>query len=156
MYTTLILATFIGLISAFCASHRGRNVFIWFIIGVLFGIIGLLFLFILPDLKKKPKKIIEVQLNDGNEREVEAIAKKEIQAAALPLTDWYYMNEENEQQGALTLKEIKAQWKKGEIKKSTYVWYEEMEDWQKIYELPDLIKHLELDELPASLGDAGN
>ena len=44
----VILCIFLAIITAVVASHKNRNSFGWFLLGLLFGIFGLLAIAVLP------------------------------------------------------------------------------------------------------------
>jgi len=119
----LLIAAIVGFLSAHIATRRGRNPFLWFGIGFLFGVLGILALFLVSFAKKKPAP--------------PAAAKPEPQ----PFIDgpidrfWYYLDAAHSQQGPMSYQAITEAWKKGIIAASTLVWHEEMADWKELQEL---------------------
>lgn len=130
MYATVVLAFLIGLASAYLAFLRGRNPYIWFAIGLMFGMIGLLFLFILPSHSEKLKISLNKEIGSVD------IEKEDIYQEI----EWYYLDKKHEQQETLSFLELKESWDKGKINRETYVWSDGMEEWQKICEIPKLEK----------------
>ena len=49
----LILWMIMGIATAYLANQRGRDPYIWFALGVVFGILAMLLLFILPPVKSE-------------------------------------------------------------------------------------------------------
>jgi hypothetical protein len=144
MYTTFFLAIVIGLITGYLASYRGRNPYVWFFVGVFFGMIGLLFLFLLPavnddeiksDEEIKSGELGEAVLNNTEE-------KLGLEQEELLKSQWYYLDSEHKQSSALSFDDLKNFWVKGIVKDVTYVWREGMEDWKKIHELSSLMESL--------------
>lgn len=145
IYTTLFLAFIIGVITAYIANQRGRNLFFWFVMGVLFGVIGLLFLLILPDRNEMRKKMLkemeleeaELELKDGKE------GKREEEKIDYKKDGWYYIDQAREQKGAISFKELQRLWSEGKVIEDNYVWIDGMENWLKIEEIPELREVLE-------------
>jgi hypothetical protein len=116
----LCIAAIVGIISATIAGRRGRNPYFWFAIGFLFGILGLLAIFIAP----APKK-----------------SEPPAQAEPLPYIDgpidrfWYYLDEARRQQGPMSHNALTQAWKKGQIPPTTLVWHEDLPNWKELQEL---------------------
>jgi hypothetical protein len=118
----LLIASVVGFLSAYMASRRGRNVYLWFGIGFLFGILGMLAIFIMPNMRKKPEPrpaAIEPQpYIDG------------------PIDRfWYYLDHLRQQQGPMSHNALTQAWKRGEIVASTLVWHEDLPNWKELQEL---------------------
>lgn len=121
----LLIATIVGFLSAHIANRRGRNSYLWFGIGFLFGILGILAIFLIPSAKKK---------------QVPALPCAEPQPYIDGPIDrfWYYLDTANRQQGPMSHNALTKAWKNGEIASSTLVWHEELAGWK---ELQGLIKN---------------
>jgi hypothetical protein len=120
----LLIATIVGFLSAHLAARRGRNSFLWFGIGFLFGILGILAIFLIPSAKKKQnseaktlKAIPQLYIDGPNDR------------------FWYYLDSTQQQQGPMSHNALTQAWKKGEIASTTLVWHEELPDWKELQEL---------------------
>lgn len=116
----------IGAVSAFLAKKRGKNPFLWFFLGMLFGIFGLIFLFFSQPTKahrapaeglKSDPNTIDITPN------VSADAKK---------TFWYYLGAENAQKGPMSFEGILREFREGLISRDTLVWNETLENWQPL------------------------
>ena len=109
-----------GAISAYYAKARGRNPWAWFFIGLLLGVFGITLLFILPRAKKKLVEAAEVP--------PPAVAQPVPSPHANKL--WYYLDEQNNQFGPMSWNALQEAKKDGKISSNTYVWNEELPDWQ--------------------------
>ncbi|MBF8263482.1 MAG: hypothetical protein HW387_1147 [Parachlamydiales bacterium] len=116
----LCIAAIVGTITAIIASKRGHNPYFWFAIGFLFGILGLIAIFIAPLPKKKPPPAppAPVSYIDG------------------PIDRfWYYLDEARLQKGPMSHNALTQAWKKGEIPVTTLVWHEDLPNWKELQEL---------------------
>jgi len=136
MILTIFFWLLIGVSTAYFAQQRGRNPYIWFAIGIFFGLLGLLFVFLLP----------VVNANEESDSNVD----KESFAPLLPqknheflINDWFYLDSQNKQQGPISFNALKKMLEEEEIKRSTFVWSEGMPDWKKIEEFGELKDFLE-------------
>ncbi len=122
-----------GYISSYFAKQRGRDPIAWFVIGMILGLIGLLILFLLPPIGK-----------ESEEKEAERIIQPipKIEEEPLP-SEWFYLDGGRNQQGPVSVDDLKNLWGSQKLEGSTYVWTETMENWQKIIEIPPLAKTLE-------------
>jgi len=110
-----------GTITAYFAQKRGRDLFSWFIIGMLLGILGLIILFLIADRSKvEPEK-------DVPEPILPHVVSK----------DWFYLDDNRQQHDPVSTEELKSLRERGEISSDTYVWSEGMEDWKKLQEIPE-------------------
>ena len=114
-------ATLFGLASAYLAHRRGKNPYLWFIIGFALGGIGIFaFLFFNPK-KKRPtsneKQSIPVLTIDGPKNKF-----------------WYYLDLAHQQKGPMSYVALTKALREGKIGPSTYVWHEEMGDWKELKE----------------------
>lgn len=145
IYTSsIIIGLIAGAISAYFASKRGRSPIAWFIIGFLFGLIGLIVLFIMP------KRIVEEEIVEETEtpqQQVEATTTEE----SLPeeekvdgldgnmlYQEWYYLNEKHEQQGPVSFEDLTELLQNGTFSEMTYVWTEGWTDWHRVKEYIEL------------------
>lgn len=122
--TLVILGLVMGSLGAYFAFKRGKNPYLWFAIGALLGLIGILFLFFSPVEKKK-----------GEEK-----------ASTPPphpftLREWYYLTPTQESKGPLKYETLLELWKKGELSAENYVWQEEWSEWKQFSEV---LKSLQL------------
>jgi hypothetical protein len=118
----LVASIFAGCISAYFAYKQNKNVYLWFVLGFLLGVFGVMFLFFISKQKKKvsqkPEKVQPTPSIEGPKDKF-----------------WYYLDSIHNQKGPISLDALTTQWKAGEIKDSTYVWNEEMSDWTPLNHL---------------------
>lgn len=124
----IIAATLLGAITAVFAHRRQRNPYKWFFIGFLFGMIGLLALFLFPPKRRKP--VVHL-----------ASEKEEQSPSSLPVIQgpsdkfWYYLDQARQQQGPMSHHALTSAFLQGKISLSTYVWNEDMADWKELQEV---------------------
>lgn len=123
--TILLFCIVIGVSCSRHARTRGRNPQLWFWIGFIFGILGLIALFLLPSLAIQ-KKRSSVKLRPLPEIPSLLKAKDPTHAQKL----WYYLDQEQNQLGPMSLNALTQAWETKKIDKSTYIWNELMDNWQ--------------------------
>lgn len=109
-----------GAVSAYVANRRGKNPYLWFFLGMFFGIFGVLFLFFAP----RPKAKKEAQ-NDPNTIDVTPIFSSEHQDKL-----WYYIDERNTRHGPMSFQALSKAWGEGKILPTTNVWNEGLSGWR--------------------------
>ncbi len=119
----LVSSLALGSISAYLANRRGRNPYSWFTIGFVFGLLGVLALFILP---LPRKKILQP-----------AAAKPTPQPYIDGPSDrfWYYLDENRSSQGPISHNALTQAWQSGSIRSNTFVWHEDLSTWKPLQEL---------------------
>lgn len=129
MLMTIVTSLLFAWICGHYALRRGRNPTTWFVAGTFFGIFALIALFLFP--KRKPKS----QTPASSTPKVPSIkAACPIQAQRL----WYYLDEKKEQFGPMSFNALSQAWLKGAVQEQTYVWNEEMKNWQPLKEVATL------------------
>lgn len=121
-YQLLLVSLCFGILGAYLAIQRKKNPYLWFFIGVFFGMLGVFMVF-MPFKKKKPQRRRRVQ------RQPQAYIEGPSGCF------WYYLNEANEQKGPMSLMALTQALKKGEVAPSTFVWNEELPEWKALQEL---------------------
>lgn len=144
IYLSLILLALIGFGSSTLAKRKGRNPITWFFIGFFFGLLGLLFLFFLPNPNSKRESI--------RQERTEAIDEKRDATDINPNSpykemQWYYLDSEHQSIGPLYYAELLQAWINGRASIKSFVWQSSMKDWMQIQNLPDLKELLEKEEL---------
>lgn len=134
----LILWLFMGAACAHFASSRGRNPYIWFVIGFSLSIFGLLVLFALPKVGGQ-KQNLTPKLDPKDPFEQDVLLKSEL----LSKKEWFYLDQARLQQGPVSFDHLKTLWQDSSINLQTLVWAEGMENWTKIKEVSDLSELLE-------------
>lgn len=120
---SILVAFVVGFVSSRIALRRGRNQYLWFVIGFIFGVLGLLAIFLAPPARKKaepeaaPSKIELQPYIDG------------------PIDRfWYYLDKARQQQGPMSHNALSQAWKTGQIDLSTFVWHEDLPNWTELKE----------------------
>ncbi len=116
----IVSALGIGALSAYLARKRGRNPYLWFAVGFLFGIFGIFAIFFASGKKKE-----------------EAAAPKEPVFSIQGPKDkfWYYLDPANQQLGPMSHDAVTAAWHEGKIHMGTLVWHEELPEWKPLKEV---------------------
>lgn len=116
----IVSATFMGGVSAYLAYKRKKNPYLWFIVGFLFGLLGIFAIFFATS-RKKPAPVVP---------------KPEPVLTIQGPTDkfWFYLDPDNRQNGPMSRDSLTTAWKEGKLNLSTYVWHEEMPDWKPLKE----------------------
>jgi len=150
MYSFLS-ALFLLIIGAFCsynAKLRGRNPYAWFAIGLFLGAIGLLILYLLPPKKPTfestpsvatPANAVAAAPDIAVEQESTLVPPSK---PAPPQKLWYYLDEENKRFGPMSFDRLKQAWALDQVKRETFVWNEDMEDWKPVKDLSNLLDQL--------------
>lgn len=126
-FSVIIICLLLGWVTSYYAQKRGRDPFIWFIAGYFFGLLALLLLFILPAVPISPQK------NESSDDTLKIAYVPENFAG-----DWFYVDNEKAQQGPVTFERLQELWQEKVIQHQTYVWRENMPNWQFIKDIPGL------------------
>lgn len=136
MIVPFIIWIMIGVATAYFAHKRGRDPLIWFMIGTLLGILGLIILFILPASKTSNDHPSE-DLGDVLPPVLPEVEVDEVESPVLQ-KHWFYVDQTKQQQGPISFILLKQDWEANKISDQTYVWSEGMVEWQHIADLPEL------------------
>lgn len=142
MDSTTALGLFFSIVMGFIASNfaakRGRNPYAWLAIGIFFGILGVIALFLLPPLKKEDDTT-STPLPPGTVT-IENVPPEPEQL--IRLKDWFCIDTSKAQLGPMNFDALKELWKKGQIVSGSYVWSEGMAAWLPIEQIPALSEEL--------------
>lgn len=122
-FAILIPSLAFGLIAAYLALRKGRNPYTWFTAGFVFGLLGVLALFILPQSQRKIFQLGEAK------------------SSPRPFIDgpsdrfWYYLDENRTSQGPMSHNALTQAWQNGSVASNTFVWHEELSAWKPLQEL---------------------
>lgn len=132
----------IGVFTAYYASVKGKNPFLWFFIACLIGVFAPLTLFILtmfnnPTEESPDQPTMDVspppQPNDlSKEQKKDNLEKMEEDLL------WYYLTDDHQQFGPVSVIALRDLWNTGRLSLGNYVWSQGMKEWKKIEDLPDL------------------
>ncbi len=133
---TIYLLLLYAAIGVFCyqqAKKRGRNPNIWLAIGLLFGILGMIALYVLPPLNKSQNAQGKtVQSNQPvptpPKTNLETLDSSHLNKL------WYYLDHDHQQFGPMSIDALSHAWREGKIHKATFVWNEMMENWKSLEE----------------------
>jgi GYF domain 2 len=125
LYTTLLISLITGSICAWQAKKSGKDGLKWFLIGAVFGLFGLYFLYLAP----KKKKVEDQEQPPAKE------PPKELPFAG---KFWYYLDEEEQQIGPMSFEALKSALNQNKISLQTYVWNEDFEEWKSAEEIEEL------------------
>ena len=138
LFLTVLLWLIIGGATAYYAKQRGRDPLLWFMIGMLLGLLGLLLLFLLPNVN--PEAVAKEKESEG------PAAPPQKTPPELPhdyfIKEWYYYDSEHNRQGPVRYEALKSLWQNGSLKEDSFVWSDGMEEWKKIAQVPTLYTHL--------------
>ena len=122
----IVCSTLHGYLCSYVAAKKGKNQRLWFMMGVLFGLLGLLMLALLP---KKEKTLETV------EKEPPADTPQFITACPTQIKKfWYYLDEKQTQCGPMSFDALTKAWEKGDLDTQTFVWNEEFDQWKRLGE----------------------
>lgn len=123
VYLLLLAWIAMGAVTAHFARQRGRDPIVWFVVGLLFGVLGLVGLFVIPEQGEKP----------------EAAEPQSPPELVLPFgykrKDWFYLTSEGEQIGPLPFELLQQNWSEGNILEQTYIWCDGMKSWLTLGEI---------------------
>lgn len=146
MLLSFILLLLIASFTSYYANLKGRNPILWFIIGILLGIFAPLILLFFPNIKNErndsggmPTMTIS-NPDPSNQQHLPETPLTEMEVKQQELEDklWYYLDQNHEQIGPVSLIALRELWNRGQLDLNSYVWADGMEQWQKVDLLPDL------------------
>jgi hypothetical protein len=122
----IAIAIVLGMLTALIAKGRGRSPLRWFVVGLMLGFFGIIFLFFLPSTKKETFSDQAV------------VAKSEVaQLNISPPTQnhWFFLDPQKNIQGPVSLSLLKEQWNKGLLTANSWVWNESLIEWKRLEEV---------------------
>jgi hypothetical protein len=117
----LFFSLLFGLSTAWFAHNRGRNPYLWFSLGFLFGLLGVLAFFFPLTSQRKSREVVPEIPQPYIEGPRDAF--------------WYYLDEERQQKGPMSFDAFSRIWRRGEMPPTTLVWHEQLEEWKPLQEL---------------------
>ncbi len=138
LFFKIFICLALGFATAYFARERGRDPRIWLLIGLLFGIFGLILVFILPRVEAKSADQDEIEIFPMSSTQ----AEEEEEAAASPFLPrgyksktWFYLSPDHQQVGPLSFLQLAEKWELRVLTEDSFVWCEEMDEWHQIGEL---------------------
>lgn len=110
-----------GLLCGYLAERRQCNPWIWFFIGMMCGICGLIILFI------------------TTKKQVQALNRTTTKTILNPnfySIPWYYIDNTKNRQGPIDFFMLKKLIETKEISSKNYIWCEEWNEWKLLQEVP--------------------
>lgn len=143
LFLSLLFQFVIGCLTAYYAKRQGRNPYLWFMIGFLFGIFAPLVLFYLSFIKNTGDTNGMPGMTVSNpdpelEKSPELHSKDEQKLREEEEKLWFYLDQSHQQMGPVSIIALRELWNRGQLGLNTYVWTEGMQEWQKVDVLVDL------------------
>jgi GYF domain 2 len=139
MIISFIIWVLIGAATSYFAKQRNRDPALWFFIGMLLGLIGLVILFILP-VVDTPKESEKIAGSDPVHK-----LPQFIEPPDFALKVWFFLDNERKQQGPISFSVVRTMWQQNKLHNESVVWCEGMHTWCKVNEIPNLIETLNLE-----------
>lgn len=142
LFVEIVIPLLMGGIAAYIAKNRGRNPVVWFFVGVIFGLLGIIVLFLLPKVEPIPSNFFGVR--HGKDPHTIEVAVTEVPNPIFELRqkEWYWLDADHKQLGPISFVELQDLWKKGTVTAKSYVWSAGMEQWRQIEEIEEMLKAL--------------
>lgn len=147
MLMSFILLLLIAGFTSYYASRKGRNPFIWFVIGTLLGIFAPLILMFLPTIKSEADRVegeptMLVSRPDPSLHQEQVPppppTPEELKRQQEENKLWYYLDQNHQQEGPVSIVALRELWNTGRLELTSYVWADGMSQWEKVENLPDL------------------
>jgi hypothetical protein len=128
LFPSALMWIVFGALSAYLAKMRGKNPYLWFFLGMLFGVFGLLFLFFAPKPRSAPSR---------EKRGSDDPKTIDISPPYDPTYNekfWYYLDGQNQQFGPMSFDALYRLLGEEKVSKKTFVWNESLESWKSLEE----------------------
>ncbi|MBI3211134.1 MAG: DUF4339 domain-containing protein [Simkania negevensis] len=134
IFLSMISGFIFGIICSYVAIKRGRNQIRWFVGGCLFGLLALLFLYLLPPVSKRKQR-------EEKTPNYLLFPSEEERALFHPFQKklWYYLDHESKQYGPMSFDALKKGWNEGKVQEKTYLWNEDLENWKLLEEMKEIL-----------------
>lgn len=114
----------IGGLTSHYARQRGRNPITWFLLGLFFGIFGLLALFLMPVIE-------ENQSAQSTVANTQKFIEPPPMEPDVTTMQWYYSDKDYQTQGPVSYQDLMTLWNMYDLTADSYVWSEGMSDWKR-------------------------
>ena len=128
LLNVILFWLFFGVLCAFLAKRQGKRQWIWFLIGIFLGLLGVILILTLPFIEKRLRR--------------KRSAKPKVPPPPRRHDLWFYLDSAHRQQGPLPFADLAKEWKDKGIEEETFVWSDGMEEWKHLRDVPDLFKDL--------------
>lgn len=131
-----VLKILFAFLVASLAQRQGRSPYLWFGLGLFFGMFGLFPLFFIPPKGRKGgrRSAGKAPLRRKSPRRA-ALAEAPLRIQGPVDKHWYYVDEANAQQGPMSFHAFCKAFREKRVLPSSYVWHEELADWKPLQEL---------------------
>lgn len=145
---TIVLWMLMGVATAYWAYQRGRDPYIWFAIGIFFGVLGMLVLILLPPIKNEEETAVGLENDARIQRKEQHIqdhleVAQDLQPQSVEVKEWFYLDKRRDQKGPFSFYVINELWEGKDLTPASLVWAEGMPEWKKIQDIPDLYQVLQ-------------
>lgn len=142
--TILLIQVLLGFIGYYIAIKKNKSPIIWFIVGFLFGFIGIIILLILSDKVDNSNDLsYENKYSPRNKQNKEYIEEATVQQEETqPSNFWFFLNENKQITGPVSLDIIYKNIIKKEYPEKTWIWKKGMKNWQRLEEIPEALEQL--------------
>ena len=139
----IIVALLFGSLSSYLAFKKKRNPWIWGGIGFLFGIFGFFLLLFLPKVKTEEFNAAEELQPQKEDIIIQPTpTDEEILPDQWNEKEWYFLNDEQKQEGPFSFEELRTSWKKELLHARSYIWTLGLSNWHRIDEFIDFKNEL--------------
>jgi hypothetical protein len=140
---SFILLLLIASLTAYYANRKGRNPLLWFIIGILFGIFAPLILYFFPPVNQRSNNGLPTMTVSPPDPSLQHLPEAPPTEAELRDREednrlWYYLDENHEQIGPVSMIALRELWNRGQLELNSYVWSLGMDKWEKVDRLSEL------------------
>ena len=125
LINVLLFSSAMGLFTSHLAKKKGKRPQVWFFLGFLFGIFGIILLYIVPTFSKREEK-------------KPFVAPKPVERSDAWIKMWYYLDPTRQPMGPLEFPDFLDKVKEKKIEGNTLIWGEGMKEWQKLSDLPEV------------------
>ena len=143
-YLLLIFWTICAFLCGHLAKQRGRNIALWFVLGLMFSLFAVLCIFFSPPKERKEEPEGASSLTIAKQSAADSfypenkpssyskpLSKRIPTSVSIP---WYFLNKKLEKVGPLKLPELRKAFAENHLDDTTYIWCEEFENWMQLSE----------------------
>lgn len=138
----VMLLALMGFVTSKLAEQRGRNPYVWFMIGALAGILGIAALFLLDYIQPVQKE--DEKETAPKELESDLPPPPQEKINPLELGVWYFVDQDKKQRGPLDFTDMFITWEDGRIPSDALVWHESFADWKHLSECRKILDLFEM------------
>lgn len=138
---SLVMGLILGVLTAMLAVRKGKNPYLWFFLGFLLGILGLLVLFFWPPMGFNPPTAANKEEEGTTSHPPPAPpppdgAAPPLDPLSLASEEWYYLDDSWQPQGPVSLEYLQEAWRQKKLDPQSFVWAPSLHEWTKVAALP--------------------